>query len=378
MLTIDGARYSGSGTIVRQAVAMAALTRKPVTITNVRERRPKPGLRLQHASAINAICDLTGGVAEGVAVGSRQIVFRPGAGAERQVYEWDVGSAGSTTMVALAVLPVLVIGPSPVQVTLTGGLFQDSAPSFFHLAIVLLPLLRRMGIHASVEMLRPGYVPRGGGQLRLTVRPSVGPIRPLVLERGGSVEALSGITLASHLDQRKVAQRIADSARAVLEQAGYAPVIEVTTDSSSLQAGAAVALVAHLAGGGILGSDRAGAPGRQSERLGRDAARQLLEDIESGATVDRYAADQIIPFAALAAGESRILIPGITEHVETSVWLAQEFLGAEVSVCGQVMTIRGAGLAPGVSSPSREVQAPSPERRCSLVSCIEHDAAQAG
>lgn len=44
VVTIDGARMSGSGTIVRYAVALAALCGKPVRIINARQRRSKPGL----------------------------------------------------------------------------------------------------------------------------------------------------------------------------------------------------------------------------------------------------------------------------------------------------------------------------------------------
>lgn len=42
MIEIDSARYSGSGTIVRQAVALAALTGRPVRIRNVRASTPTP------------------------------------------------------------------------------------------------------------------------------------------------------------------------------------------------------------------------------------------------------------------------------------------------------------------------------------------------
>jgi RNA 3'-terminal phosphate cyclase (ATP) len=44
-----------------------------------------------------------------------------------------VGSAGSATALSLAVLPVLTRAPGPVQVELVGGLFQDRAPSPWHL-----------------------------------------------------------------------------------------------------------------------------------------------------------------------------------------------------------------------------------------------------
>lgn len=55
MIEIDGGRYSGSGTIVRQAVAFSALTGQAVHIVNARVRRPKAGLRAQHVRTVEAI-----------------------------------------------------------------------------------------------------------------------------------------------------------------------------------------------------------------------------------------------------------------------------------------------------------------------------------
>ena len=66
MIEIDGSQYSGSGTIVRQAVAFSALTGQPVHIVNARFRRPKPGLRHQHIRVVQAIGELVSGTAEGL------------------------------------------------------------------------------------------------------------------------------------------------------------------------------------------------------------------------------------------------------------------------------------------------------------------------
>src|SRR3989337_630865 len=44
VIEIDGSLYSGSGTIVRQAVALAALTSQSVHLVNARLRRRRPGL----------------------------------------------------------------------------------------------------------------------------------------------------------------------------------------------------------------------------------------------------------------------------------------------------------------------------------------------
>jgi RNA 3'-phosphate cyclase len=340
VLEIDGSRYSGSGTIVRQAVALAALTGTAVHIIKVRVKRPKPGLRRQHAQVVEAIRQLVDGTTEGVTVGSRNVVFRPGSPARRQLYRWDIGSAGSTTALALALLPVLAFGPTSISVELRGGLFQDFAPSFYHLEHVMLPLLKRMGIQANVRMERPGYVPIGGGILQLAVTPVRGELQPLQLRGGGTVKNIWGIALSSRLKERLVSERMAGSAKKIFGSAGYESTIDVLYDDTALQAGAGMAVFADL-DESRLGSDRAGARGRSSEAIGKYVARQLLEDLQTGASLDRYACDQIIPFAALATGESRFKIPYMSEHIESSAWLSHEFLGADIVAAGDHLVVKG-------------------------------------
>lgn len=347
MIEIDGAQHSGSGTIVRQAVMYAALTGQAVHITNAREKRLKPGLQPQHVKVVEAIGEMVGGSLEGVSKGSQDIVFRPGERTSTREYLWDIGSAGSTTMLALALLPVLLLSPTPVTVELRGGLFQDFAPSLFHLEHVILPLLEKMGGTAAIEMGRPGYVPVGGGILRLAVEPVVGTLRPLTQDQPATVQRVWGIALASRLEQRNVAGRMAEAATAVLGDAGYNVGFTLHNDTTALQSGAALAAFADLSNGSRLGADRAGAPRRPSEAIGREVARQLLADLQTGATLDRYAADQIIPFAALAQGESRFRIAEVTDHIASNAWLAHLFLGAEVHTNVHELVIRGVGFRPG-------------------------------
>jgi RNA 3'-terminal phosphate cyclase (ATP) len=344
MIEIDGSRYSGSGTIVRQAVAFAALTGQAVHLVKARVRRPTSGLRPQHIRVIEAIRQVVGGQTEGVRQGAQAFVFRPGTTRGEGPYIWDIGSAGSTTMLALAVLPVLAFRRTSSLVELRGGIFQDFAPSVYHMQEVMVSLLQRMGIHAEVEMERPGYVPRGGGIVRLVVHPVHRALQRLVLDESSAVERVWGIAIASHLEERLVSRRMAEAAHDVFAAAGYRADIEVRNDTSALQPGAALAAFADLRGAARLGADQAGAPRRRAEAIGRHVAHQLLEDLHTGATLDRYAADQIIPFAALAAGESRFRIPHTTEHIESNAWLAKEFLGAEVRTEGHLLSITGVGF----------------------------------
>ena len=344
MLQIDGSRYSGSGTIVRQAVAFAALTATAIRIVNIRVKRPKPGLRRQHMQAVESIRQVVNGTCEGVEQGSCELVFRPGRPKIEPGYAWDIGSAGSTTALALALLPVLAFGPAPVSVELRGGLFQDFAPSFYHLEYVLLPLLRRMGIGLKVQMDRPGYVPTGKGIWHLHITPAREALQPLELDRSGAVQKIWGVALSSRLKEQSVSARMAQAAARTLAAAGYHAEIQALYDESALQPGAALAVFADLNGGARLGSDRAGAPGRRSEAIGKHVARCLLEDLATGATLDRFASDQIIPFAALASGESRFRIPHRSEHIESNAWLSHEFLGAEVRAQGHELVVKDAAF----------------------------------
>lgn len=344
MLTIDGSRYSGSGTIVRQAVALAALTGQAIHIVKARAKREKPGLRPQHIRVVEAIAELVNGRAEGLAPGAQEFTFRPGRLRTGRHYHWDIGSAGSTTMLSLGILPVLAFAGSRTTVELRGGLFQDFAPSVFHLQHVLVPLLQRMGLDAAVEMGRPGYVPRGDGILSLSVNPLTEHFQAISMVTPGPMTRVWGIALSSHLAERRVSERMAESAQEVLAREGHRADIDIRHDTDSLQRGAALALFADRQGPVRLGSDRAGALRRSAESIGKYTAKQLLDDVKSGATLDRFAADQIIPFAALAEGESRFLIPTVTDHVRTSAWLAQEFLGARVTIEEQRLGIHGVGF----------------------------------
>jgi RNA 3'-terminal phosphate cyclase (ATP) len=73
-------------------------------------------------------------------------------------------------------------------------------------------------------------------------------------------------------------------------------------------------------------------------------AERFVEDLKTGAAVDRYTADQLIIYAGLAEGVTRYSVPRITEHVETNLWLIEEFLGAKTKVDRNFIEIEGIGF----------------------------------
>jgi len=339
---LDGSQHSGSGTLVRFGVALAAVLGRRLRITRARARRRQPGLRAQHVAAVRACAELCGGSARGAEVGSQEIAFAPGARIHGGHYRFEIGTAGSATMLALAVLPVACHADGPVVATIRGGTFQDFAPSAHHLEHVLLPTLAAMGIEALLELRLPGYPPGAVGELLLRVQPAHAALAPLVRCEPGRVEAVEGIALASHLAERRVAARMADACRAALAARGLTARIRCVEDEAALRPGASLAVWATTTAGARLGADRAGARGRSSEAIGRFVARTLLEDLDSGAATDRHLADQVVVFAALAAGTSRFSVPSVTEHIESHVWLVGRF-GARARCDGRTVEVEGLG-----------------------------------
>jgi RNA 3'-terminal phosphate cyclase (ATP) len=343
VIHIDGAQHSGSGTIVRFATAFAALSRRPLHLWNARAKRPKPGLRPQHLAAVRACAELCDAEVEGLAVGTQEFTFRPGHRIRGGSFSWDIGTAGSTTMLALGMLPLACFADAPVTARISGGVFQDFAPSPYHMQHVLAPLLARMGARIELRVVRPGYVPTGGGAIALHVEPVAHVLDPLSLVEQGEVRAIEGVALSSHLAERRVSERMAVACAAELAAAGLPCAIERQVDTLASHAGASLAIWASTSSGGVLGADRAGAPRRTSEAIGRYVAASLVADLTAGGTVDRHAADQLVLFAALAAGTTHYVTPASTEHLRTNLWLAEAF-GARTRQTGRRVEVQGIGL----------------------------------
>jgi RNA 3'-terminal phosphate cyclase (ATP) len=247
-------------------------------------------------------------------------------------------------MAAFTLIVPALFATGPSSFAITGGLFQDFAPSFFHMKEVLAPLLRKMGADVVLRMVKPGYVPEGRGELTMDVNP-VDCLKPMRSTAQGTITKIHGIAISSHLKEQRVSHRMASRCKEALRRKGYSAEIDIMEDASAVQKGAALAIWAETDTGCILGADRAGRPGRSSESIADFVARSFVGDIESNACTDRHLADQLILFAAVAKGTTQFTVPAISEHVEANLWLVEKILGVQARVDANVITIEGAGLS---------------------------------
>jgi RNA 3'-terminal phosphate cyclase (ATP) len=186
-------------------------------------------------------------------------------------------------------------------------------------------------------------VPGGGGVIELSVLPRRQGLDALVLSAAGQVADVHGIALSSHLAERRVSDRMALTCEEQIRGAGMACAIDRVDDVRAVHAGACLAIWAKSSTESMFGADRAGKFGRSSEQIGRFVATTFLEDVHSGATVDRHLADQLVLFCALARGTSSYVVPRASAHLESNLWLVAQF-GARVESAARRVEIEGVGL----------------------------------
>lgn len=323
MIEIDGSTGEGGGQLVRMAVALAALRQTPVRVRNIRKGRPNPGLAPQHVAAVKAVAALSSAEVEGLEAGSAEIVFRPGP-IVGGTHAFDVGTAGSVTLVLQACLPVAFAAPEGARITVTGGTDVQWSPPLDYFARVFLPLLRRLGGAADLLTARRGYYPKGGGQVEAVVQPTRAWAAWNASEPG-PIRRVRGVAHASNIPE-DIAKRM--SAAAVRRLHGLEDVeVEARTyrGADAVGQGGALVLWAETEKT-LLGSTSLAERGKSSDRVGEEAAEALAAELAVGATLDVHAADQLLVYLAQAPGTSSFYVREAGTHVRTMAWLIPQFL----------------------------------------------------
>lgn len=313
MLEIDGSMGEGGGQVLRTAVSLSAAMGIPVRIINIRAKRGNPGLGMQHFTAVAAAAEVSNAEVSGLRVGSTELTFKPGNISCRN-QSFDVGTAGSVSLVIQTVLPILAAAGCESTIEIKGGTDVPMAPPIDYMASVVVPNLRLMGIEASIGVRRRGHYPRGGGLVELSIRSS----KPRGLSLGDSqLEQVGGISHATELP-RHVAVRQANAASRTLAELGTRVNIDVEV-SGGLGQGSGAVVWALFSDGHRMGGDSLGERGKPAEQVGMEAARRLIEAVRSGADFDPNMGDMLPTYAALTSEESRYTVSKATTHLITNV-----------------------------------------------------------
>jgi RNA 3'-terminal phosphate cyclase (GTP) len=331
MIEIDGSYLEGGGQIVRTALALSMITQKAFTVNDIRKGRPKPGLKNQHLFCIKALKNLSNAQAEGDELGSTTLKFYPGI-IKPQTLSIDIGTAGSISLLLQSLLPAVIFSKCKIRLKITGGTDTKWAMPFDYMNNILIPQIGRFA-DIETKLLKRGYYPKGGGKVDIRIKPKEENPKINSTQQFNLVQ-IKGISHASaDLQKANVAERKARQAKLLLNKLNCPAQIR-TEYSKTLSTGSGIALWAifsqdpneiDLNNPIRIGADSLGEGGKRAEDVGKEAAQELLKEIDSKAPVDSHLADNLIPFLALKGG--RIKTSKITNHTLTNIYTCERFLG---------------------------------------------------
>ncbi len=320
-IRLDGSQGEGGGQILRTALALAAVTGRGVQLENIRARRKNPGLARQHLCAVQAVAQVCRAQVRGAELRSQWLEFipdRPAAGE----YRFDIGTAGSTTLVLQTVLPPLLMAQGASLVEISGGTHNPMAPPFEFLKETFAPALARTVGRLELELLRPGFYPAGGGRIRARIEPTAPgpgiqwtePVRPRVV--------LAQVLLA-RLPRHIAARELAVLRRELKLEEGQQEIL------ARDDAGPGNAVLVHVQAGPVREVFAGfGQRGKPAPRVAAEVVRQVQRFLQAGVPVGPHLADQLLlPLALLGRGAFLTVRP--TPHTRTNADVIRRFLPVE-------------------------------------------------
>jgi len=316
---IDGSYGEGGGQIIRTSMTLSAITGRKVNISNIRANRPTLGLRPQHLTACKAVRKVCRGTLSHAEVGSTELSFEPGPIVGGR-YEFNIGTAGSVTLVAQTIIPILLKASKPSDLKIIGGTHVMKSPGYDYFEQVFLPALSRFGPSVESRLIRPGYYPKGGGEIELKLEPS-----PLHGNRTWLQD--DAVTVLIRIANLPVAIAMREK-KVFLEN-------EIThvmiREGEALSPGNAV-----TAWKGFRGAYSLGERGKRAEIVAKEALEAINKE---NADVDIHLADQLLLYAALAEGPSSYSTSSVTEHLKTNAYVISKFLDRKVDLDEGKITI---------------------------------------
>jgi RNA 3'-terminal phosphate cyclase (ATP) len=272
MTELDGSLGEGGGQILRSSLALALLTGKPFHLFNIRAGRAKPGLQPQHLMSVRAAAAIGQAKVRGASRDSSDLVFEPDTVSSGR-YHFAIGTAGATGLVLHTVyLPLALRGAGPSELVLEGGTHVSTSPCFHFLDTTWRAYMALLGVDVHLRLIRPGFYPRGGGRVDVTVQPC-NRLKGLRLLERGTPKSVSGISAVAGLPEeiamrqaRRAVNRLKDTGLSVnireeIWAGGPGTVLTLTLDTLPVPT-----LFFGL-----------GARGKRAERVADEAVDQLLD-----------------------------------------------------------------------------------------------------
>ncbi|ORX95039.1 RNA 3'-terminal phosphate cyclase-domain-containing protein [Clohesyomyces aquaticus] len=378
---LEGTTLEGGGQLLRIALGLSSLSKKPVRISNIRGKRSGGGgLKAQHLTSVQWLSKACNARVQGIGLKSKEITFTPDRSCQdiqhdqletsnsTRHFTINQNTPGSINLVFQAILPYILFSgsESPIRIKVIGGTNVSNSPSFDYVDQVLLPMLTSIGLPPiSTELHRRGWSTGSTtlGSTTFDITPLVGgSILPTFqLTQRGDIQHLQATIIApkaceSHFrDELDIMFSKRSSAIFGCEDP-KSEIYDITFEDSGHEKRFYLLLVATTTNGYKLGRDwlydhgfRAGKIDTIISKMVKKVTADLVEEIQNGGCVDEWMRDQLVVFQALAQGKSVVDGGGVEPslHAQTACWVAEMLLGVEFDEdggCEGVGFVAGKGV----------------------------------
>jgi RNA 3'-terminal phosphate cyclase (ATP) len=340
VIQIDGSFMEGGGSLVRTALAIAALTEQPVRINGVRAGTKYQGLDVEDLELVRALAKICNAEVTGAELTSETLSFLPtsrprGYSGVLTGHRSDSSRSPNACIVLSALLPVLAKSGVYSSVVAEGETYGSNSLSFDYFTNVVLASLRKTGIYAFPELLHAGFGRESKGQVSLDVEPSA--LQNIHWTDRGRLHHVKAVVATASLPS-SVGERAISHLRRLAQNSG----VQLETEHIEVGSKGAGVYVTTFAqyDRGFGGGTAMGSRGLKVETLAQLAFEDLNNWMSSNATVDPYLADQLLLPLVLADEESVFTVSRLTSRFLTSVWVVKQFTPIHI-------TIRGTENGPG-------------------------------
>lgn len=319
-LEIDGSFGEGGGQVIRTAITLSCIMNQSVLIENIRKNRKNPGLKPQHLTALKILKKICNANLDPLKIGDTSLKFIPNNIQSLNLKE-DVGTAGSISLIIQVLIPIIAICKKTIKLTITGGTDVLWSPTIDYTQIVLKEAFARMGINFTINMIKRGYYPKGGGIIELEVTPSE-KISPVILNKRKTKNVKLRCTF-SKLPIELINKQVNDIERKLVEN--DFTVEKQVIEETALDSGASL-MIDSIDNDSIIGLDSLF--NKKSKKFDLD----LEKFIQNKYSVDEHLADMLVLPASLANGMTVFQVDNISKHLETNLFVVSKITGCKYGI----------------------------------------------
>lgn len=347
-MAIDGSIGEGGGQIVRSAITISALIKKPIKITNIRSNRKKPGLKNQHITTIKLLSKIFNVRIENVVSEADWIEFDPQSRSIEENFNLDemtvnIESAGSIPLLLQSLIPSVAISQKNLSVRIIGGTDVKYSPTIDYIKYVLSEVYKRIGILFDLNIVKRGFYPLGGGIVDVKIYKSK-ELESIDFctfkEIDPSIVSIVG-NLPKHIADRQIS-----GALSILEKNAVRANIYKSSIENSKSSGSSILIYSTSESGIYLGADALGERKIKAETVGYMAAKKFIDEYKSQACIDSHLADMLLIPLCFVNEKSKYKVSRISSHLKTNLDLIKMMTGMEYKIeksfnNGYIITIKG-------------------------------------